>query len=168
MLPLAACITLLGACEARFGNDAGEVAENATAAGRAQDGRLTIEAPGFNLSVQIPEGVRSEGGFGEDEGLIYPGASFGGIHVQGTPDGANGDGEVELRFSTSDAVDRVVGWYRDPARNADFTVQSVRQEGPAFVVSGTGQGEGNSFALNVTPRPGGGTEARLVLSDRSR
>ena len=169
LVPIALAATLLGACEARFGNDAGEVAANATAEGRAEEGRLTVEAPGFNLSVRIPDSVRAEAGMNDEHSLIYPGAALGGVHVQGRPDGANGgDGEVELRFSTADAPDRVVAWYRDPARNRDFTVESARREAGGFRVEGVGSHDGERFALSVTPKAGGGTEARLVLSDGAR
>ena len=115
------------ACEARIGNDAPPVAENASAAGRAEEGRLTVEAPGFNMSIDIPEGIRGHADMDDENGLIYPGSTFGGIHVQGGPERAGGesDGEVEIRFTTGDATDRVVAWYRDPARGEDFTIQSA-------------------------------------------
>lgn len=168
LVPALAVATLLVACEARIGNDAPPVADNASAAGRAEEGRFTIEAPGFNMSIDIPEGIRSRADMDEDNGLIYPGSTFAGMHVQGGQEGADGDrdGEVELRFSTGDAPDRVVAWYRDPARGTDFTVQSAQQEGGGFVVSGTGRPDGEQFTLRIAPRQGGGTEARLLLSDR--
>ena len=168
LVPAIAAAAFLVACEARIGNDAPPVAENASAAGRAEEGRFTIEAPGFNMSIDIPEGIRSQAGMDEEGGLIYPGSTFAGMHVQGGREGTNGesDGEVELRFSTGDAPGRVVAWYRDPARGEDFTVESAQQEGGGFVVSGTGRPDGDRFTLRVSPREGGGTEARLLLSDR--
>ena len=117
LVPAVVAIGLLAACEARFGNDAGPVAENATAAGRAEEGRLTVEAPGFNLSIDIPDSIEAQAQV-DDNGLIYPGSAFGGMHVQGRPKGSGGhsDGEVEMRFTTGDPAERVVAWYRDPAR----------------------------------------------------
>ena len=164
-LTIAALATVLGACEARIGNDAGEVAENATAAGRAEEGRLTVEAPGFNLSIDIPEGIKSNTNMDEDNALIYPGATFGGLHVQGTDKaGGRNDGEVELRFTTPDPIDRVVAWYRDPARGEEIKMANAAREGAGFVMSGTDR-EGDPFTLRVAPSAGG-TEARLLLSDR--
>jgi len=162
-----AAAALLGGCEARFGNDAAPVAENATAAGRAQEGRLTVEANGFNLSVDIPASVRADARMDEDSGLVYPGATLSGMHVQGSPDGAREghDGEVELRFTTADAPERVAGWYRDPARGQDITVQSARREGGAFVIAGTGRRDDERFTVRIAPAAGGGSEGRLVLSD---
>src|SRR5688572_2833700 len=121
--PLLALPLLLAACDARFGNDAAPVADNATAAGRAEPGRVTIEAPGFNMSIAIPEGVRSHMD-ADENGLLYPGSDFGGVHVQGGPEDESGarHGEVELTFSTGDPVDRVVAWYRDPARAEAMTI----------------------------------------------
>jgi len=167
LAPALAAAALLVACEARIGNDAPAVDENATAAGRAEEGRFTIEAPGFNMSVSIPEGIRARADMDDSDGLIYPGSTFAGMHVQGGREGADGDrdGEVELRFSTGDAPGQVVAWYRDPARGNDFTVQAAQPEAGGFTVSGTGRGDGDRFTLRIAPRAGGGTEARLLLSD---
>ena len=46
---LLAGAALLPACEARIGNDAPPVEANASAAGKAEEGRLTVSAPGFNM-----------------------------------------------------------------------------------------------------------------------
>lgn len=169
LLATAVCTALLlAACEARFGEDAGEVAGNASAAGRAEDGRLTVEAPGLNLSIDLPEGIRSRTQMEEDNALIYPGATFGGIHVQGGREGPDGehDGEVELRFTTADALDRVVAWYRDPARGQELRIESAGRQGDGFLMTGT-DGDGDPFRLSLTGT-GAGTEARLLLGDRHR
>ena len=167
LAPLLAGAALLAACEARIGNDAPPVEANASAAGKAEEGRLTVSAPGFNMSIDIPEGLRGDARMDGDNDLIYPGANFGGIHIQGGREQAGGehDGEVELRFTTADPAARVVAWYRDPARAGDFTVQSATRDGNAIVMAGTGRREGERFTLRLTPR-GAGTEGRLVLTDR--
>ena len=165
---LLAGAAFLTACEARIGNDAPPVEANASAAGKAEEGRLTVSAPGFNMSIDIPEGLR-DNDMDDDNDLLYPGAQFGGIHIQGSPERrANGSqqGEVELRFTTADAPDRVAAWYRDPARREDFTIQSAGREGNVLVFAGTGRHDDDRFTLRVTPRAGGGSEGRLVLSDR--
>lgn len=166
-LSIAVTGLLVAGCDARFGNDAAPVAENATAQGRAEEGRVTIEAPGFNMSIAIPEGMRDQVG-ADEEGLLYPGSHFGGIHVQGSAEKAGGDrdGEVELTFSSEDPIDRVVAWYRDPARADRFTLRSVRPEGSGFAIEGAGRGDGERIALRLAPRAGGGTDGRLLLSDR--
>ena len=158
----------LPACEARIGNDAPPVEANASAAGKAEEGRLTISAQGFNMSIDIPEGLR-EHDSDDDDDLLYPGAALGGLHVQAgaeRADGARG-GEVELRFTTGDAPDRVAAWYRDPARQDVFTVQSAGREGEAYVVAGTGRRDNDRFTMRVTARAGGGSEGRLLISDRT-
>lgn len=167
-LPALGAIVLLTACDMRIGNDASESSENASAAGRAEEGRLTIDAPGFNMSVNIPESIRTDAKIDEDNHLIYPGSKFGGIHVQDGRDRAGGssDGEVELRFSTGDPLDRVAAWYRDPARGEKIIIASAERQGDGFLISGTVRPDKDSFALRITPRAGGGTEGRLLLSDR--
>ena len=163
-VPLAAL--LLAGCEMRVGNDAPPVADNASAAGRAEDGRLTIEAPGFNLAVTVPEGFDGRADSGGDSGLVYPGARVSGIHVQGGRDrGEHGRDEVELRLTSADAPDRILAWYRDPARADRFTLSSTRQEGGATVLTGTGRRDNERFTLRISPRSGGGSEMRLLIAD---
>lgn len=166
LVPAIAAIALLGACEARIGNDAPPIAENASAAGRAEEGRVTIEAPGFNMSINIPEGLRSEANMDDNDGLIYPGSNFSGIHVLGRDhEKAGGDrSEVELRFTSADPIDRVVAWYRDPARAQEFSVGSAAQEGNGFVINGTRREDNGPFTLRLAPR-GSGVDARLLLVD---
>lgn len=169
LVTLAAAAGLLAACEARIGNDAPPVEANASAAGKAEEGRLTVSAPGFNMSIAIPEELADDARTDADDALVYPGSRIGGIHVQGGPDEADGGhgGEVELRFTTGDPADRVAAWYRDPARGDQFTISSAAREGGGFRLSGTARGEDDNFTVRLVPAAGG-TEGRLVISDRSR
>ena len=163
---LAAGAAALSACEARIGNDAPPVEANASAAGKAEDGRLTVSAPGFNMAIDIPEGLRGSAHMDGDNEIIYPNSTFGGIHIQGGPERGHGEheGEVELRFTTGDAIDRVVAWYRDPARAEHFTLNSARRDGDAVLIVGAARDGDHPFTLRLS-RQGGGTEGRLLLSD---
>ena len=173
-LPLAALLGLtafLGACDVKLGHDdeaSDGAAANVSAAGKAEEGRLSISAPGFEMNLAIPESIRAEAGIDSDNGLIYPNARFSGIHVEGGRNGDHGssDGEVELRFSTSDSPDVVGRWYRDPARSADFAIASDVREGADFVIAGTTKEEGGQFRVRLSPLAGGGTDGRVVLADR--
>ena len=165
LVPAVAAALLLAACEARLGNDATPDA-NATAEGKAEEGQLSIDAPGFEMKIDIPEGIQREAGINDDSGILYPNSTFSGIHVQGGEGGADGDGEVELRFVSTDAPDRVAGWYRDSARSADFSVGSARREADAILIQGTVRDGGSPFRVRLEPRQGGGTDGRVVLADR--
>lgn len=158
---------LLPACQMRIGNDAAPVADNASAVGRAENGQFSIEAPGFNLSVTIPEGMADRGTVSTDNGLVYPGATIAGVHVQGGREerGAHNNGEVELRLTSGDAPDRVAAWYRDPARAGRFSVASATQDGNATVISGTGRRDNERFTLRISPGADGGSDMRLLLAD---
>jgi hypothetical protein len=171
LLPLAAAAAFaLGGCEAKFGNDAdaGHEPGNASAAGKAEDGRLSIHAPGFDMKINIPEGIRREAGIDDDSGIIYPRSTFSGMHVEGGRDGdsGNSDGEVELAFTSTDAPDLIARWYQDAARAPDFTVATASRDGAAFVLAGTTHDHDGNFRLRLSPRQGGGTEGRVVLTDR--
>lgn len=164
----AASLMILAACEARIGNDAPPVDENASAAGRAEEGRLSIEAPGFNMSIDIPEAVHSRARVDEDSGLIYPGSAFSGMHIQGRREGAGNEGEVEMRFTHADPPERIAAWYRDPARRDNLTVATAERRGEDFVFAGIWRPANERFMVTIAPSAGGGSETRLVVSDSER
>jgi len=151
-----------------MGNDAENVAGNAAAgaAGKAEEGRVSIHAPGFDLKINIPEGIRREADMEEDNDIIYPNSTFSGMHVEGGRDDSRSDGEVELAFTSVDGPDLVARWYQDPARAPSFTVATVNREGQAYVIAGTTRDDDGNFRVRLSPRQGGGTEGRVVLSDR--
>lgn len=157
----------LAACEAKIGSDQpGNGVQRAAAEGKAEAGVLSIDAPGFDMKLKIPESIRAE--VGTDTALIYPGATLAGLHVAANADSTKGaSGSVEMRFTTPDALEKVAAWYRDPARAAELAVSSAVREGTGLVMTGTRAGEGDPFTLHLAPASGGGTEARLTLSDRS-
>jgi hypothetical protein len=153
---------LLGACEAQIGTDETRRAP-VEVAGKAEAGTVSIDTPGFDLKLKIPDVVRAQ--IGTDGDLVYPGATLGGVHV--AADGqSGGNGSVELRFTTPDAIERVAAWYRDPARAAELAVANVVREQTGLTISGTQTGDGDPFTVRLAPAAGGGTEARLVLRDR--
>jgi hypothetical protein len=153
----------LTACEARFGNDA-QPSGNGSAENKAEEGEVSINAPGFQMKINIPEGIRREANINDDSGIIYPGSIFGGIHVEGGRERGKADGEVELRFTSADAPERVAAWYRDPARAGDFAIAAANREGEAYVFAGTTKDSGR-FRVHLAPRAGGGTEGRALLTE---
>ena len=165
----AAAALALTACEARIGNQTDNASDNASAgaSGKAEEGRVSIHAPGFDLKINIPEGIRREADMEEDNDIIYPNSTFAGMHVEGGRDDSRSDGEVELAFTSVDAPDLVARWYQDAARAPNFTVATATREGPAWVIAGTTRDNDGNFRVRLAPRAGGGTEGRVVLSDRN-
>lgn len=161
---------LLGACEARIGKSKEEPAGTAEAtkgapAGKAEEGQLSIDAPGFAMKLAIPAGLAERATVESDDGLLYPGAVLSGMHVQARDDG-HGNSMVELRFISSEATPRLAEWYRDPARAPEFAVTRAGEQGGIFTIAGTETGDGDPFELRLSPRPGGGTDGILRLRDR--
>jgi hypothetical protein len=73
---------------------------------------------------------------------------------------------VELRFASSDAPQAIADWYRDPARAETITIAAVKEEAGSIVVDGTEKDDGDPFTVRLGAGQGGGTDGRLVLSDR--
>ena len=169
-----ALVALIGlaACEARIGKE-DEAAENVTSAapvsaeGKAEEGQFSIDAPGFDLKFEIPSGMAERAEVDADSEIVYPGSKLSGMHVEA---GAEVQGQensgVELRFTSPDDPATVAAWYRDPARAGSFTVSSARQEGGAYVLEGVQAREQDPFKVRISPRAGGGSDARLLLSQR--
>lgn len=166
---MAAVAALLGACEARVGEQANEAerargeagAEAGTAApGRAEEGRFTLNAPGFDLSLSIPSAIRDAANLDDESGLVPTGARLSGVHIQGRNE-ARAGGSVELRYSSDQAPSALAAWYRDPARAADFAVAEAVRDGEGYRISGT-RTDGDRFTVRLAPRAGG-TDGRILL-----
>jgi hypothetical protein len=146
-------------------NLAGNAAAPAAAEGKAEEGRLSIEAPGVDIAINVPASMRGRARAEADSELMPPGAEVSGLHVAGNGgDQAAGRDSVELRFTAAQPVDRIAAWYRDPARAQDFTIASARREGEDVVLTGANR-DGGPISVRLRAR-GQGTDGRLVLSDR--
>jgi hypothetical protein len=159
-------IALIGACEMKVGKDEErgakaerQAAGDQPAAGKAEEGRFSVKGPGFDMKVNLPQGVAQTDG---DNDLFYPGAAISGLHIEASKPSSG----VELRFTSADAPQKVAAWYRDPQRANGFQISSAKQEGDAITIAGTQKSDGDPFSVRLSPASGGGTEGRLTLSDR--
>jgi hypothetical protein len=169
---LAGCEFPSGAGERQeVANQIAEARAAAGAEGKAEEGRLSIQAPGVDIAINVPEAMRGRARAGTDSDVLPPGAQVSGIHIQGDG-GAGGQagGEaagdsVELRFSSATAPAEIAAWYRDPARHPHFRIDSARREGEEVVLSGTNIASGGRLTARLRAR-GTGTDGRLVMVDR--
>lgn len=162
LFPLLGALALAAACEAKIDRDeAGDAQGEITAEGKAEENKVTIKAPGVDIQVDIPEGIRAGADVESDSDLIYPGSRLGGVHIEA---GSNDQGAVEIRFSSADATDKVAAWYRDAARTG-FKIDSETREGPSFVFNGRETDDNSRFKLRVGPRAGGGTDGTLSVQE---
>ncbi len=168
--PALAAAALLSGCEGRIGPGAGNEGGNASATvsaeGKSEEGQFTIKGPGVDLSLNIPQQMRRHTNVDGDNSIMPPGASVSGLHVEAGE--GQGNGAVELRFTSSQSPQQVAAWYRDPARASDFSVGNVARQGDAIVISGTAKGENNPFTAQLRAGQSGGTDGRLSITDRSR
>ncbi len=168
ILSLTVC-ALLAACEMKVGDgkERKEGAAPVSAEGKSEDGAISIDAPGFDMKLNIPDALRAE--IGTQGDILYPGSKLSGLHVQANGDKGGADQDsVELRFTSSDAPAKVAAWYRDPARAKELSISSAQQQGQGYRMVGTSKDDGDPFTLALTPGSGGGTEGRIILQDRGK
>jgi hypothetical protein len=165
MAALLAVAALICGCEAKIGTGDGNVVANgqSSAEGKAEEGSIALDAPGFNLKLKVPlDQAHTE----NDGKILYPGVTLTGLFVDAHPDTkAGSDGEVELLFSSPDSPDKVAAWYRDPGRAPNFSLSSDSKEGAAFLFTGTRRDDDGSFKLKLEPK-GSGTDGRLAIRDK--
>lgn len=165
-----AAAALLVACQAKSDPEEGDnVSADAavSAEGKAEEGKISVKAPGFDLKFTLPKGMVGEARAERDSKLLYPGAVLRGMAIAaGQGDGKSSDSEVEIGFSTPDPVDRVAAWYRDPARAEGFRLERAERSGDGWTVTGIQKRDDHPFKLRLAPRPGGGTDGRLTVRHR--
>jgi hypothetical protein len=164
-----AAVFALGACNMGRtdseddGNSSG--GERVSAEGKAEEGKIKFHGPGVDFTFKLPKEVSGQAKAAKDSKLLYPGSTMSGMAVAASRDDSakGGESEVEMRFSTADAPDRVAAWYRDPARAEGYKLGSIAKEGADFVVNGTQKRDNHPFKIRLSPRAGGGTEGRLTI-----
>jgi hypothetical protein len=165
-----AILMLLGGCEGKI--EGGEnVAANrqgegeGTAEGKAEEGKIALKAPGFDLSINIPKDIAKSAKSDQDSALLYPGSTISGMYIA-AGNGGDGNGEVELRFAAPRPPAEVAAWYRDPARADSFTIDEARRSGGELLLGGRSKGDKQAFKLRLQAGAAGGTDGRLTLRDR--
>jgi hypothetical protein len=156
---------LVCGCEAKMGPADGNNVANGqrSAEGKAEEGSIALDAPGFNFKLKVPLDRATTDSRSK---ILYPGSTLTGIYIAAGPDSkAGSQGEVELRFASPDAPDKIAAWYRDQARLRALTLTSDSRDGAAYVLAGTEREKGDGFKVRLEPK-GGGTDGRLTVRDR--
>ncbi|HEX8241394.1 MAG TPA: hypothetical protein VF574_16790 [Allosphingosinicella sp.] len=165
-----AAAALIGACDSKGRSDeAGDAGANGqvSAEGKAEEGKISLKMPGVDMTLSLPKGVADEARAERDSKLLYPGAILRGMAIAAGPDSdKSGDSEVEIRFSTPDPVDKVVAWYRDPARAEGFQLERASRDGDSWLVTGVQKRDEHRFKLRLSPRGAEGTNGRLTVRHR--
>ncbi|MDT9599235.1 hypothetical protein [Sphingosinicella rhizophila] len=161
---------LLSACDGDTGDLGGnrlasDAPVDVSAEGQAKDGRISMKGPGFDFAINLPGGLADHANVDGDDKILYPGSSISGMHIAAGEDG--GKGGVELRFTSRDPLDKVVAWYRDPARSDGFTLGASSRDGDAIILAGKTKGDNNDFKLRLAPHGAGGAEGRLTIAERN-
>lgn len=170
MIAATAALTLLAACDvgAREDQEAAPSTDaprgETAAGGKAEEGQLSIKAPGFDMKINMPKALTNQPDLASDNPLLYPGASVSGMHIEASTGGRDQSG-VEIRFASPDAPSKVAAWYRAAAQKQGFSITSERRDGDASVFTGSQKSDGDPFTLRLAPA-GAGTEGRLTLHER--
>ena len=165
---LCACSFPSGEAERQeVANQVAEARATAAAEGKAEEGRLSIEAAGVDIAISVPDAMRGRARAETNSDVLPPGARVSGLHIQGDGgSGGTGHDSVEMRFISAEAPAEVAAWYRDPARHERFRIDSAAREGEEIVLTGTNMESGGAIVARLKARAGGGTDGRLMLMDR--
>ncbi len=165
-----AAAALLCACDPEVRSGESENAGSnghVSAEGKAEEGKISLKMPGVDMTLSLPKGVADQARTERDSKLLYPGATLRGMAVAaGEGSDKSGDSEVEIRFSSTEPVDKVAAWYRDPARADGFRLERAVREGDSWIVTGVQKRDQHGFRLRLSPRDGGGTDGRLAVRHR--
>jgi hypothetical protein len=159
---LLAVTALLCACDSgnRHRNAADD--DHISAEGKAESGRISIKAPGVDLSIVAPKELAGAARAGRESKVIYPGSSVSGVAIAASQSkGQGGDTDVEARFQSADPPEKVLAWYRDPARDGDFRLAGIQHDHKNYLVSGHLRHDAHPFRVRLSPGRDGGTEGRL-------
>jgi hypothetical protein len=157
-----AATALLCACDMdRHRNNTSDD-DHISAEGKAESGRISIKAPGVDLSIVAPRELAGAARAGRESKVIYPGSSVSGVAIAASQSkGQGGDTDVEARFQSADPPEKVLAWYRDPARDGDFRLAGIGRDHKDYLVSGHLRHDAHPFRVRLSPGRGGGTEGRL-------
>jgi hypothetical protein len=140
---------------------------NVSAEGKAEEGKIKVKAPGFDLSLSLPKEMTGEAKVDRDSKVLYPGATISGMAVAAGEGGdQGGDSEIEMRFATADPLDKVLAWYRDPARAVGYRLDGAARDGNGWVIAGTQKRDNHPFKVRLTARGNGGTDGRVTVRHR--
>lgn len=173
---MAAAIALLalGGCKARVDDRNGNAAFSAsigdTGADSTGNGAVTVNAPGVNLQVKLPNIDLGTGHLDIDGMKLYPASSVTGVNVIGDADekdGGSGGGQVKIAFASADAPAKLVDYYVTQSRDHGFTTDAPLAGGGETRLHGTKAEDGKtkSFDLTVRPQGAGSTGAIMVTGD---
>jgi len=158
---LAAALCLASGCS-RHKKASDEVPGGSVSAeGQAQEGKISIKAPGLDLAISLPKELTGEARTGRDSKVLYPNATLAGMAIAAGETGKGGDTDVEMRFKTADPPEQVAAWYRDPARRDGFRLTAESRDKGDFVFTGVQRRDRHPFQVRLGAGGGGGTEGRL-------
>ncbi|ATE63207.1 hypothetical protein [Rhizorhabdus dicambivorans] len=168
MLPM----LLLAGCELKVGKDGNDqggdsasvsIGADGNIAVSANDGKegVSIDTPGFGGRINI-KGMRLGSDNMEIDGMkLYPGTELSAINVvdREGPD----NGQVDMRFTSPAAPDKVAAYYADAGRAAGFRDVAVTRQGAAATFSAIKE-DNDRVTISIAPAAGG-SSGRIRVQD---
>ncbi len=170
LVPIAGAALLLAGCSVRTHDDGKDSSASITIGNGGGDGAsdtrsVSISAPGFSAKMDMPNLDLGSGSMQIEDMKVYPGTKIEGVQITGKPgSGADGDGNVEMGFTTPAGVGEVIAWYRDQAQKTGWTIV---QPTPGHQFEATKQaGHGPArFALQIAANETG-SGGRFTVTGR--
>lgn len=137
--------------------------EDSNASVELGNGTVSISAPGFNMSVDVPGDAMRNVEIKTDSEALYPGAQATGMTMSKDP--VTGTNRIDIGFSSKDTIDNVAKWYGDPKRAGNFKVTGINITNGVHTMSAVDD-TGEFFNVILKPGEDGGTAGQLKFRDR--
>jgi hypothetical protein len=137
--------------------------EAGNAAAVTGDNTVSISAPGFNMSVDLPADVARNIDITTDGDALYPGAKASGIKL--TKDQYTGQNKVDIGFTSSDSLDKVAKWYGNPRNSGAFKVTGINISDSGVQTMSVVDESGEFFNVILREGENGGTSGTLKFSN---
>jgi hypothetical protein len=123
--------------------------------------RLSVDLPGFDTSLTLPK-IDLSSNIDFDGIKLYPDSKIGNVDISGKE---GEGGSIQLNFTSPDAPEKILDYYRQAARQRGYTLSGSTGGGGVSALSGSKAG-GDSFALQLFPTTGGATRGEMRFEGR--
>ena len=116
-----------------------------------EGGDLSVNLPGFDANVRLPDALMTSGKFDIDGVTLFPGSKISNVKI------GSGETPLTMTFDAPAEPAKVVAWFQER-----FTAKSVKVAATGNVLSGT-TNDGETFSIALMPAAGGRSTGSIEI-----